>query len=223
MSNLPKALQNFIKNKGEHWIIQFREGYWFTPLKNSLYKLNGELLFAETADTLYIGDVIWNLEIYNPLLQAYSKVIFDEKNWYTRHNAYDEKNYLCGLEECVSIDYDDYNNCYCFNLSKYLKEKVSPEIILKSDGWFDITISVSGVIKKLNVLKDYRSNQASNWDTTKVGREMVFFDFQSLYSFVQELNTEMRGLSIGNEYSKLYDKVVSGEVSKDEFLKVIIK
>lgn len=223
MKKLPKALQNFIAKKGVHWVIQFQEDYWFTPLKNSLYKLNDELLFAETNQPICLGDMRWKLEILNPKTQEYSYVYFDEQNWYTRHNAYDEKNYLRGLEAYVGIDYDAWENCYALNISKYLQDKYSHEITLKPDGWFDITLSISDVIKKLKCLKEYRSNQVSDWDTKCKGKEMAFFDFQSLYSFVQELDTEMKGLHIGNEYSELYDKVVSGNVSKEEFLKVIIK
>lgn len=220
---LPKALAHFIKNKGVHWVIRWRDTYWFTPKENSMYRNYGNYLYAQDKSPLQY-EVSETLEIYNPRIQEYVKVVFEEKNWFDRHGSYDEKNYLRGLEEYTTVDYDDWDYVYCFNLSKYSKDKHQSEISLKPNGWGDMEVTVSGVVKKLNVLKDYKDNQTLYWDEEKNrGKEIKFFDYQSLNNFVRQFDDEVSKLPVGTKYSEMFDNIVSGELSKEDFLKEIIK
>ncbi len=88
----------------------------------------------------------------------------------------------------------------------------------------DFELVVSGVTKRLNVFKDYKENQTLFWDAEEnKGKEVKFFTYNDLYSFIQEVNDEVSQLPIGSEYSSMYDKIVNGELSKEDFLKEIIK
>ena len=222
-TRLPKALSWFVKGKGIHWVIRWRDTYWFTPKENSMYRNDGNYLYAEDDSPLQY-EVSEKLEIYNPKSQEYELVSFKENAWIDRHGSYDERTYLRGLEEYVSIDYDSSDYVYCFNLPQYLKDKHSPELSLKANGWGDFELVVSGVTKRLNVFKDYKENQTLFWDDKEnKGKEIKFFTYNQLYSFIQELNEEVSQLPIGSEYSLMYDKIVNGELSKEAFLKEIIK
>ena len=44
---------------------------------------------------------------------------------------------------------------------------------------------------------------------------------QEVYSFYNELVEFIENSNLGNKFSDIYDKVVSGKMSKDEFLKEI--
>ena len=222
-TKLPKALAKFLENKGTHWVARWRDTYWFTPKENSMYKNGNEYLYAENKSPL-LFDLSEELEIYNPKTQEYNIVTFDEKHWICRHGSYDEKTYLRGLEQYVTIDYDDWNHIYCFNLTQYLKDKHSPELSLKPNSWGDCELFVSGVKKKLDLFKEYRENQTLYWeDKENRFKEFKFFTYNEVYSFTQELDREIAKIPLGSEYSDMYDKIVSGELSKGDFLKEIIK
>lgn len=222
-TKLPKALAYFLEKKGTHWVARWRDTYWFTPKENSLYKNGSNSLYAENNSPLFY-DLSDRLEIYNPKTQTFHLVTFDEKSWVDRHGSYDEKNYLRGLEKYVTIDYDDWEHIYCFNLTQYLKDKHSPELSLKANSFGDIELVVSCVKKRLNVFKDYKKNQTFYWDDEEnKGKELKFFTYNEVYSFTQELDSEISKIPLGSEYSDMYDKIVNGQLSKEDFLKEIIK
>lgn len=220
---LPKALSSFLEKKGVHWVARWRDTYWFTPKENSMYKNGKDYLYAESPTPL-LFDPSEKLEIYNPKTQEYAIVIFDEKHWICRHGSYDEKTYLRGLTEYVTIDYDDRNHIYCFNLAQYLKDKHSPEISLKANGWGDVELVVSGVKKNFDMFKEWRENQTSYWDDKKnKGKEFKFFTYNEVCSFTQELDREISKIPVGSKYSDMYDQILNGEMSKEDFLKEIVK
>lgn len=222
-TKLPKALAKFLENKGTHWVAHWRDTYWFTPKENSMYKNGKDYLYAESPTPL-LFDISEKLDICNPKTQTYSLVTFDEKCWIERHGSYDEKNYLRGLDKYVTIDYDDWEHIYCFNLTQYLKDKHSPELSLAANSFGDIEIVISGVKKRLRIFKEYKNNQTLFWDDEEnKGKELKFFTYNEVYSFTQELDSEMSKIPLGSEYSDMYDKIVSGELSKEDFLKEIIK
>lgn len=220
---LPEALARFIKSKGVHWVVRWRDTYWFTPKENSMYKNGENYLYAEDSSPL-LFDLRETLSIYNPKTQQYSITDFDEKRWVDRHGSYDEKTYLRGLEEYVTIDYKHHSNIYCLNLRQYLKDKHSPELSLTANGLGDMELSVSGIKKRLDVFKDYKENQTLFWDDKENrGKEMMFFTYCQLSTFIQELDSEISKMPLGSKYSDIYDSIVKGELSKEDFLKEIVK
>ena len=222
-TKLPKALSLFIITKGVHWVIQWRDSYWFTPKENSMYKNGDKYLYAEDKTPLPY-EVRDKLEIYNPKDQEYQYVSIAENKWFCKHDSYNERNYLQGLQEYVTVDYEDSKYVYCFNLPQYLKDKHSPELSLKANGWGDMELIVSGVSKRLVVFKEYKEHQKLFWDDEEnKGTELMFFSFNEIFSFTRQLDEEISQLPIGSEYSLMYDKIVNGELSKEDFLKEIIK
>lgn len=222
MEKLPKALSVFIEKKGFHKVVHFKDDYWFTPIPNSMYK-NGEVvIYAEDLKPLLYA-TIDKLEVYNPIKSEYENVIFKEGDWYSRHGIYEERNYLRGLEDYVKIDYDDYNNVYGFALTKYLKDKHKPEFSIKPDGCGDMKFFILGKPHKLDVLKYYKDNQKSYWeDDENDWRQLMFFEYQALYNFVSSLDRELKALPEFTSYHDLYDKVVAGDITKDEFVEVLL-
>ena len=219
---LPKAIYYFVGDKN-YQVVQWRDTYWFRPNKNSLYMNGDRELYAEDEKFLEY-DIGETLKIFNPKTKEWDFVSFEEKDFFCRHSAFEEKIYLGEFEKYVSVDYEDHHYVYVFDVATYLKDNFGDEIVLTEDDFGRYVIKVSGVKKKLETLMEYQENQIGGlWSDKDSKGKMGFFSYNEAYSFVSEIYEEMSKIPTGTKYSDIYDKILSGEMSKEEFLLEIIK
>lgn len=220
---LPSSIESkFYHIRKHHDFIDFYDSEFIIAHKNNLYRFNGERTHLTTTDKEFIP-VEWSIEVLNPLTQEFKDVDTEKSHFHDRLRKMDIDHYTRGYQEYLEVNYTNYKYWLWFDITSYIQDKYSKEVTVSYDDYSQLLLDIYDTSKKLKCIKDYRENVDVDYSKPKASGHIIGFEeAQEFYSFVQELNTELNTINFGNKYSEMYDAVVKGEVSKEEFLKSII-
>ena len=221
---LPLYYKYFIRNKMKHGdTLVFGDDTFIKGLENSMYGLDDD------ENQLYCEDCYICLpngrayvKLYNPLKREYVDFMSDKNSYNDRNGSREIQTYLSEVIDYVKIDYKEYSGCYKLDINNLIKT-MSPELCLRHDDLhYSLGMYNSGNNVKCDFIRDYRDKidyDICNKDMRKY--YVLFTTPQEVYSFYNELKEFIENSNLGNKFSDIYDKVVNGEMTKDEFLKEI--
>lgn len=220
---IPDAIKSkFFHIRKHHDFIYFYDSEFIIAHNNNLYRFNGERTHLTTVNKEFVP-VEWSIEVLNPLTQEFKDIDIEKSQFHDRHRKMDIDHHTRGYQEHLKVDYDHYKYWLWFDITSYIQDKYSKEITVSYDDYNWLSLELYDTPKKLKFIRDYLENINIHYSKPKAtGHIIGFEEAQEFYSFIQELNTELGTINFGNKYSDLYDAVVNGEVSKEDFLKSII-
>lgn len=224
---LPHCLHCWHKEKRIiHTVICFNDDYFFQGVKNNLYKfVDKELYCNETGEHLFVED-FGSRMVFNPQTKEFEDLYlnFEGKNVHFRNNNYDINICTKGYQEYLKVDYEDRNAWLFFDLKSYIQDKYSEEVKLCSDYDDRVDLVINGKKVKIKTISNIDNcSVETRWDNPDCNGHIVGFDeAQTFYSFINELNEELKTIKFGTKYSDLYDSIVAGAISKEDFLKEIL-
>lgn len=220
---IPDALTSkFYHIRSHHDFIDFYDSEFIIAHKNNLYRFGEERTHLTTANKEFVP-VEWRIEVLNPLTQEFKDVDTQKSQFHSRNSEREIDQYTKGYQEFLKVNYDHYKYWLWFDITSYIQDKYSKEITVSYDDYSQLLLDLYDTPKKLKCIKDYRENVDVDYSKPKAtGHIIGFEEAQEFYSFMKELNTELNTINFGNKYSELYDAVVKGGVTKEDFLKSII-
>lgn len=221
---IPKSVESrFYHIRKYHDFIDFYDSEFIIAHCNNLYRFNKDKLHLATKSKEFIP-VVWSIEVLNPLTQEFKDVDTEKSDFHSRNRKIEINQYTRGCQEYLKVDYEHYKYWLWFDITSYIQDKYSKEVTVSFDDHSWLYLDLYDSPKKIKTIKDYRDNVNINWSEQKVtGHTVGFTEAQDFYSFIQELNEELSTVKFGNKYSELYDSVLKGEVTKEDFLKEIVK
>ena len=190
---------------------------------NNLYRFNENEFHLTIKDKEFIP-VEWGVEILNPLTQEFKDVDTGKSEFHSRNGKIEINQYTRGYQEYLKVNYEHYKYWLWFDITSYIQDNYSKEITVSFDDHSWLYLDLYSVQKKIKTIKDYIDNVEINWSEQKVsGHTIGFTEAQDFYSFIHELNEELSAMKFGSKYSELYDAILKGEVTKEDFLKEIVK
>ena len=221
---IPKSVENgFYHIRKHHDFIAFYDSEFIIAHSNNLYRFNKDKLHLATENKEFIH-VAWGIEVLNPLTQEFKDVDTEKSEFHSRNRKMEINQYTRGYQEYLKVDYKHYKYWLWFDITSYVQDKYSKEVTVPFDDYNWLYLDIYGVKKKLQTFKDYRDNVDVTWSEPKaLGHVVGFTEAQDFYSFIEDLNMELSTISFGDKYSELYDAVASGKISKEDFLKEIVK
>lgn len=221
---IPKSLEyKFTDIRKHHDFVYFYDKNFIIAHMNNLYRFNDNEFHLTTKDKEFVP-VEWGIEVLNPLTQEFKDVDTEKSNFHNRNRNIEINQYTRGYQEYLKVDYDHHSYWLWFDITTYVQDKYSKEVTISHDDHNWLYLDLYDTPKKIKTVKDYRDNVNIDWSEQKVtGHTIGFTEAQDFYSFIQELNEELSEIRFGNKYSELYDAVLKGEVTKEDFLKEIVK
>lgn len=220
---IPSSIESrFYHIRKHHDFIDFYDSEFIIAHTNNLYRFGGERTHLTTKNKEFVP-VEWSVEVMNPLTQEFKSIDTEKSVFHSRNRKTEIDSYTRGYQQYLKVEYDRHKYWLWFDITSYIQDEYSKEITVSYDDYSQLMLDLYDTPKKLKCIKDYRENVDVYYSDPKAtGHIIGFEEAQEFYSFVQELNTELGTINFGNKYSELYDAVLKGEVSKEEFLKVII-
>lgn len=221
---LPQSIESrFYHIRKHHDFIDFYDSEFIIAHNNNLYRFNGERTHLTTKDKEFVP-VEWSIEVLNPLTQEFKDVDTEKSEFHSRNRNIEINQYTKGYQEFLKVDYNAYKYWLWFDITSYIQDKYSKEITVSYDDYNRLILDLYDTKKILKCVdRDYRENVDVDYSKPKAtGYIIGFEEAQEFYSFIEDLNTELNTINFGNKYSELYDTVVKGEVSKEDFLKLIV-
>lgn len=221
---LPLYYKYFIRDKMKHGdILVFGDDTYIKGLKNSMYGSDDSENQTYCEDCyICVPDSGAYIKLYNPLKREYVDFMSDKNSYNDRNISREIQMYLSEVIDYVKIDYKEHSGCYKLDINNLIKT-MSPELCLRHDeDYHSIGMYNSGNKVKCEFIRDYKDQidyYISNKDTRNY--YILFTTPQQVYSFYNELTEFVENSNLGNKFSDIYDKVVNGEMTKDEFLKEI--
>lgn len=221
---LPLYYKYFIRDKMKHGdILVFGEDTFIKGLQNSMYGWDGieNPLYCED-NYICVPEGGAYIKLYNPLKKEYVDFTSDKNSYNDRNRRCDMSNYFREVIDYVKVDYKESSGCYKLDVNNLIKT-MSPELCLRhDDDYYTLGMYNSGSKVKCEFIRDYK-DQIDYYISNKDIRNyyVLFKTPQEVYSFYNELKEFIENSNLGNKFSDIYDKVVSGEMTKDEFLKEI--
>ena len=215
---LPYSVRNWhLHNRGHHTFVQFMEDHFIKGLENTLYRFgNDEVKYCDKKNThICVPDFF--IEYFNPQDMEYCSLVIDNSSntWFDINSKSNINSHTKGYQEFLRVDYEDFSNWLWFDIKSYIEHKYSNEATIYLNDYFDVLIKGEGVNKRLKcTYKDIRVEASDKNNTVSLG----FDDPQSFYSFTREMKKELESIKFNNSYSLLYDGVVSGKISKEDFM-----
>lgn len=220
---IPKSTEHKFRHiRKAHDFIRFHDSEFIIGHCNNLYMFNNDIIHLSQKDKEFIC-CEWPIEVLNPLTNEFNSVDTEKSDFHTRNRKVDINHYTNGYQEYLKVDYDDFSYWLWFDINSYIRDKYSKEVTISYDDYNQLLLDLYGTPKKLKCIKDYRENIDIDYSKPKAtGHVIGFQEAQEFYSFIRELNEELSTINFGDKFSELYDAVVKGEVSKEEFLKAIV-
>jgi len=220
---LPDSLRSkFYHIRKHHDFIDFYDSKFIIAHNNNLYRFGGEHVHLTTANKEFVP-VEWSIEVLNPLTQEFMSVDTERSEFHSRNRKMEINSYTHGYQEYLKVDYDHYSHWLWFDMNSYIQDKYSKEVTVSYDDYNQLLLDLYGTPKKLKCIKEYGKNIDIDYSKPKAtGHVIGFQEAQEFYSFIRELNEELSTINFGDKFSELYDAVVKGEVSKEDFLKAVI-
>lgn len=221
---MPKSLEyKFTDIRTHHDFVYFYDKNFIIAHMNNLYRSNDNEFHLTTKDKEFVP-VELGIEILNPLTQEFKDVDTEKSEFHDRNRKIEINQYTRGYQEYLKVDYDHHSYWLWFDITTYVQDRYSKEVTISYDDYNWLYLDLYDTPKKIKTIKDYRNNVNIYWSEQKVtGHTIGFTEAQDFYSFIQELNEELSEIKFGSKYSELYDAVLKGEVTKEDFLKEIIK
>lgn len=231
----PRYHKSKLKMMGAHKVCDFLGQRFFLGLPNVMYRDSfsyqadgDQVTFENTLFTTGREMVVYpvesyasNIEVYNVETETYESIGWEEKDHVSWDYVSDTEYYARGYADFITLEYDHTDGIWSFDSLKFLRAKYSPEInFSRDDSGYHYTIEINGVAKRSITLSDYRDD-VDMWNCDN-GERMIFGHMQALHNFVKDLEAEMSKRKIGSKFSDIYQKVVSGEMTEEEFLKAIV-
>lgn len=221
---IPRSIESrFYHIRKHHDFIDFYDSEFIIAHNNNLYRFNGERTHLATENKEFVP-VEWSIEVLNPLTQEFKDIDTEKSEFNSRNRKREINQYTEGYQEYLKVDYERYKYWLWFDMTSYVQDRYSKEITVSYDDYNRLILDLYDTKKSLKCVdKDYRENVDVDYSKPKAtGHIIGFEEAQEFYSFIKDLNTELNTINFGNKYSELYDAVVKGEVSKEDFLKSII-
>ena len=220
---IPRSLESkFYHIRKHHDFIDFYDSKFIIAHSNNLYRFGGERTHLTTANKEFVP-IEWSVEVLNPLTQEFMSVDTERSEFHSRNRKMEINSYTHGYQEYLKVDYDHYSHWLWFDMNSYIQDKYSKEVTVSYDDYNQLLLDLYGTPKKLKCIKEYGKNIDIDYSKPKAtGHVIGFQEAQEFYSFIREINEELSVMNFGQKFSELYDAVVKGEVSKEDFLKAVI-
>lgn len=220
---IPYSVESKFRNiRTHHDFVRFYDKDFIIAHYNNLYRFEFDRTHLTTKDKEFVP-VDWSIEIYNPLDLCWKDVSISKSKFHDRNSKSDINSYTKGYQQYLKVDYDNYKYWLWFDITSYVQDNYSKEVTISHADYNWLYLDLYGTQKKLKTLKEYLENADLDWSSSKaVGHIIGFTEAQEFSSFVEELNEELNSINFGNKYSVLYDSVLNGKISKEDFLKEIL-
>lgn len=211
---IPYYFVNKIEQQVPHKFGQVNDVVMMKTHPYLLYRLpNGETVYGGDASHLktkpHGGS--WAILLWNPKEQVWEQGLGrDDKDWVFSQTKLDRYT----KEEFLKIEFDLTCGWLSFNILGWLHKNVSDLCIL--DDFFSYEYKVK-ILEKVFDLTDEIGHTIR-----QVKNGSIIFDREDdFYSCRNRLEDYFRGVKIPTESSKVYDKIQSGDLTKEDFLKWI--
>lgn len=221
---IPESVENrFYHIRKQHDFIDFYDSEFIIAHSNNLYRFNKDKLHLATKNKEFIP-VEWGIEVLNPLTQEFKDIDTEKSEFHSRNRKIEINQYTRGYQEYLKVDYEHCKYWLWFDITSYVQDKYSKEVTISFDDYSWLYLDIYESKKKIKTFKDYRDNVDVAWSDSKaLGHVVGFTEAQDFYSFIRDLNSELSTVNFASKYSELYDAVASGKISKEVFLKEIVK
>ena len=224
-SKLPKYFKSKLNDKHGGGVTQFGSKFYFNPVPYIRYTFStGEVYMMNQPKVIkeipINEDGYTSITFYNIMDDV--EMHFDWEPGYVSSASYFDIDHMVIFnqdlgEEVVKVDYEEWAGWLRVDLEKYLRIKLSPETVI-DDLIQRYKVRVGDAYYKLPNLMEYRDEHDICNEKT-----YVFKSWDNVRTFIRHIDEDLDEIELGETFSDIYDNILNGSLSKEDFLAKMVK
>ena len=224
-SDMPREYKSWLQLQERHKekIGYFNGEYYVTLLPYVMYRLgdegdeNSKIYYSEKIQTIHFNDRLFRFdpqkgEFINWKDDDYEgKLAHFEERWFMDDLFKKYGKYIKAVPQ-----HEPFGVCYV-DLQSFLADLLQTEVSIDDDEIYKGNVYISGQKVRIKALREYEDKLYVN-TTNGITHTHRMDEFKQAKYIFESITEELEKIDAPIMLSTIYDKVISGELTKDEFL-----